>query len=142
MTRVGVSQGYSSNAVGAPRVPEITKKLPFTKSSSFRSDSDVLRDVFAGAENQQPPRASSIDKRKLPEEEDDDINLSDDDFDMANAGESSARPIKPLRSASKRAIQSLPTLALMNNTTSSNDFNILHSNMATEEDDWSKENFV
>lgn len=140
MDAPGVSQGYPTQPIGAPCLAQTTTKLPFTKSTSFLSENDILRDIFSAAKNQ-PLRVPSTDKRKYTDGDDDDINLSEDDVDMTDTVDAATRPIKPLRQTSKRALnttQSLPMLSIQNDSATPN---VLSSSNAMEEEDWSKENF-
>lgn len=151
---LGVSQGYSRTSEGAPQVPPIPKKLPFTKSASFRSDNDTMRDIFGAADNQVPRPTPSVDKRKYTDDDDDDdddddngVCLSDDDVDMTDTSGKKdvlTRPMKPLKQVRGRgkATQSLPTFRLPTDAEGSNETSILGPGSAMEEEDWSKENFA
>ncbi|KAH9951673.1 hypothetical protein B0H21DRAFT_717003 [Amylocystis lapponica] len=130
-------------------------KLPFTKSLSFVSANDALRDAYASCSDPfSPPTPREKRKHAVPDDAAEE-SLSDGDVDMGSDSGSpdvgvidveasaSARPMIPLRSARQRATRSLPAGVFRFSDGTTAPSNSQASALAqTEEEDWSKDTFT
>ncbi|KAH9938247.1 uncharacterized protein B0H18DRAFT_1205520 [Fomitopsis serialis] len=107
--RKSVTEGYAPSAPGAPNIPRITSRLPFTRSASFQSANDALKDAYASHATMLSPRGD--------DDDDDDIDLDGDASDLRiPAGQfqanDSMRPVKPLPAARRGGMRSFSEGAL------------------------------
>ncbi|KZT74294.1 hypothetical protein DAEQUDRAFT_807447 [Daedalea quercina L-15889] len=149
--RKSVTEGYAPSAPGAPNIPRITSKLPFTRSASFQSANDALREVYASHSGGFP--SSSDAKRKLGMEEaegdvmeDDDIDLEDETTDLRIpltsqfSANNSMRPIKSLPHARRGGIRSISDSTVVYGGRS--DSALVAAETTIEEEDWSQGSFA
>ncbi|KAH9844207.1 uncharacterized protein C8Q71DRAFT_34921 [Rhodofomes roseus] len=147
--RKSVTEGYAPYALGAYNGPRIASKLPFTRSASFQSANDALREAYASHTH----NASSNVKRKLTAAEADEDMLEDDDIDLEGEATDlripltsrtpmnhSTRPTKPLPGARRGGMRSLSegTLPLGGRTNTA----LIAPGMTIDEEDWSQGSFA
>ncbi|EPT03701.1 hypothetical protein FOMPIDRAFT_1046733 [Fomitopsis schrenkii] len=152
--RKSVTEGYAPSAPGAPNIPRITSKLPFTRSASFQSANDALKEVYA-SKDAFTSSSSANTKRKLTREEAEGGLMDEDDIDLDLDGEGPelrapltshfssndpSRPIKPLPAARRGGSRSVSDSNIVYGGRT-NAALIAPGTTIDEEEDWSQGTF-